>query len=316
MRDLNELYFFAKVVEHGGFSAAAAQLRIPKSRLSRAIAQLEERLGMRLLHRTTRRVTLTEAGRAYHRHCHDLLVSADAADQAAESLKSTPSGVLKVSAALGIADRDLSPLIPGFLAKYPEVRLNLVITNRRVDLVEEGFDIALRVRMPGDEEPHLITRRFAVADASLVATPKFLKRHPKVKHPSDLENLPILGMANADGMVRWRLENPSGETLALTLTPRLAADHFAVLRDAALNHIGLTYLPDLYCRDEIKAGTFTAVLPEWSKPSATVQAVYLSHRGMLPSVRAFIDYLAKHMRTDKKDTVPIAATALLEPVAD
>jgi DNA-binding transcriptional LysR family regulator len=316
MRDLNELYFFAKVVEHGGFSAAAGELRIPKSRLSRRIAQLEARLGMRLLNRTTRSVTLTEAGRMYYQHCRDLLVSADAAEDAAESLKSEPSGLLKVAAPLGIADRDLSPIIPGFLAKYPKIRLNLVVTSRRVDLAEDGFDLALRVRLPGDEDPHLVTRRFGVADASLVATPRFLKRHPKLKHPSDLETLPIIGMANADGLVRWRLENPSGETLNLVLTPRLAADHFAVLRDAALNHIGLTYLPDLYCRAEIKSGGFTAVLPEWSKPSATVQAVYLSHRGMLPSLRAFIDYLAKHMRTEKRDTAPTAATALLEPVAD
>src|ERR1700754_4193840 len=122
MRDLNELYFFAKVVDHGGFSAAAKQLGVPKSRLSRAIAHLESRLGMRLLNRTTRRVTLTEAGRLYHRHCRDLLASADAADQGAESLKSEPSGLLKVAAPLGVADRDLSPLIPGFLAKYPRVR--------------------------------------------------------------------------------------------------------------------------------------------------------------------------------------------------
>jgi DNA-binding transcriptional LysR family regulator len=317
MRDLNELYFFAKVVDHGGFSAAARELGIPKSRLSRHIAQLEARLGMRLLNRTTRRVTLTEAGRLYHRHCRDLLTSADAADQAAESLRSEPSGLLKVAAPLGVADRDLSPLIPGFLAKYPQVRLNLVITSRRVDLVEDGFDLALRVRMPGDEEPHLVTRRFGIANASLVATPRFLKRHPKLRHPSDLETLPILGMANADGFVRWRLENhQSGETLNLTLTPRLAADHFAVLRDAAVNHIGLTYLPDLYCRDEIKAGALAAVLPEWSKPSATVQAVYLSHRGMLPSLRAFIDHLAKHMRTEKKGAALDLPTALMEPVAD
>ena len=316
MRDLNELYFFAKVVEYGGFSAAADALRIPKSRLSRHIAQLEARLGMRLLNRTTRSVALTEAGRMYYRHCRDLLVSADAADEAAESLTSEPSGLLKVAAPLGIADRDLSPIIPGFLAKYPKVRLNLVITSRRVDLAEDGFDLALRVRMPGDEDPHLVTRRFAVADASLVATPRFLKRLPKLKDPRDLESLPIVGMANADGMVRWRLENQSGETLNLVLTPRLAADHFAVLRDAALNHIGLTFLPDLYCRDELKSGSFTAVLPEWSKPSATVQAVYLSHRGMLPSLRAFIDYLAKHMHMEKKDAAPTATTALLEPVAD
>ncbi|GAB2175614.1 LysR substrate-binding domain-containing protein [Dongia sp. agr-C8] len=316
MRDLNELYFFAKVVEHGGFSAAAGALRIPKSRLSRHIAQLEARLGMRLLNRTTRSVTLTEAGRMYYQHCRDLLVSADAAEDAAESLRAEPSGLLKVAAPLGIADRDLSPIIPGFLAKYPKIRLNLVVTSRRVDLAEDGFDLALRVRMPGDEDPHLVTRRFGVADASLVATPRFLKRHAKPKQPSDLETLPIVGMANADGLVRWRLENQSGETQNLVLTPRLAADHFAVLRDAVLNHIGLSFLPELYCRDEVKTGCFTTVLPEWSKPSATVQAVYLSHRGMLPSLRAFIDYLAKHMRKEKKDSAPIAATALLEPVAD
>jgi DNA-binding transcriptional LysR family regulator len=301
MRDLNELYFFAKVVEHGGFSAASHQLGIPKSRLSRHIAQLEERLGVRLLNRTTRRVTLTESGRIYYQHCRDVLVSADAADEATERLRTEPSGLLKVSAPIGIADRDLAPILPGFLAKYPKVRLNLVIASRRVDLVEDGIDVALRVRQPGDEEPHLVTRRFAVANASLVATPRFLRRYPKIKHPDDLERLPILGIANADGLVRWPLQNGNGEAMTLTLTPRLAADHFTVLRDAALNHLGLAYLPEPYCRDELKSGSFVEILPDWAKPSATVQAVYLSRRGMLPSVRAFIDYLAKHLRAERSD---------------
>jgi DNA-binding transcriptional LysR family regulator len=299
MRDLNELYFFAKVVDHGGFSAAAQQLGIPKSRLSRHIAQLEHRLGVRLLNRTTRRVTLTELGRTYHQHCRDVLASADAADEAAERLRNEPSGLLKVTAPMGIADRDLAPILPGFLAKYPQVRVNLIITSRRIDLVEDGIDVALRVRMSGDEDPHLVTRRFGIANASLVATPRFLRRHQKIRHPTDLEHVPIVGMANADGLVRWRLENQTGEAIALTLTPRLAADHFAVLQGAALNDIGLTYLPELYCRDELKSGRFVAVLPDWSKPSATVQAVYLSRRGLLPSVRAFIDYLAKHLRAEQ-----------------
>ena len=315
-RDLNELYFFAKVVDHGGFTAAAKELRIPKSRLSRAIAQLETRLGMRLLNRTTRRVTLTEAGRMYHRHCRDLLASADAADQAAESLRSEPSGLLKIAAPIGIAHRDLDPILPGFLAKHPMVRINLVITSRRVDLVEDGFDLALRVRMPGDEDPHLITRRFGVANASLVATPRFLKRYPKIRHPADLERVPIVGMANADGLVRWRLENRTGEAHSLTLTPRLAADHFGLHHSAALHHLGLAFLPELYCRDELKSGRFVQVLPDWTKSSATVQAVYLSHRGMLPSLRAFIDYLAKHMRAEKQDVEPELPTAAIELVAD
>jgi DNA-binding transcriptional LysR family regulator len=317
MRDLNELYFFAKVVDHGGFSAAAKALGIPKSRLSRHVAQLEDRLGVRLLNRTTRSVTLTEPGRIYHRHCRDLLASADAADGAAESLRSEPSGLLKIAAPIGIAHRDLDPILPRFLAKYPQVRINLVITSRRVDLVEDGFDLALRVRMPGDEDPHLVTRRFGVANANLVASPRFLKRHPKIRHPADLERLPIVGMANADGLVRWRLQNQSGELLTLTLTPRLASDHFGLLHGAALHHLGLTFLPELYCREDLKAGHLVQVLPDWTKSSATVQAVYLSRRGMLPSLRAFIDYLAQHMRAEAVDAAPeLTTTAMLEPVAD
>ncbi len=316
-RDLNELYFFAKVVDHGGFSAAARELGVPKSRLSRDVSRLEARLGVRLLNRTTRSVSLTEPGRIYHRHCRDLLASADAADEAAESLRSEPSGVLKVAAPIGIADRDLAPILPGFLARHPQVRLNLVITSRRIDLAEDGFDLALRVRMPGDEDPHLITKRFGVANAALVATPRFMRKQPKLRHPSDLERLPILGMANADGLVRWRLESASGETCALTLAPRLAADHFEVLRSAALNHLGLSFLPERYCRDELKDGRFLQVLPDWTKPSATVQAVYLDRRGMLPSLRAFIDYLAQHMRMEERDVAPSAPpTVAMEPVAD
>jgi len=265
MRDLNELYFFAKVAEHGGFSAAAQQLGIPKSRLSRHIVQLEERLGVRLLNRTTRRVTLTEMGRIYFQHCRDVLASADAADEAAERIRNQPSGLLKVTAPISIADRDLAPILPGFLAKYPQVRLNLTITGRRVDLVESGIDVALRVRISGDEDPHLVTRRFLVENASLVATPRFLRRHPKIRQPADLAHVPIVGMANADGLVRWPLKNNDGETITLTLTPRLASDHFAILQGAALNHLGLTYLPERYCRDEVKAGSLVTVLPDWTK---------------------------------------------------
>lgn len=290
MQDLNDLFYFARVVEAGGFAAAGRQLGIPKSRLSRRIAELEERLGTRLLQRTTRQLKLTAVGERYLRHCQAMLLEAEMADEAVASMTSEPRGRLRVSSPVGLAHAFLPAVITRFLELHPQVQLEMILVNRRVDLINEGIDVALRVRDVGDEDPALVTRRLNRAQMQLVASPDFVRQHP-VKHPSELAALPVLGAAEADRLVHLRLLNADGQAEDLALEARLSIDDFVVRKAAALAGLGFTALPLLHCETELANGELVHLLPDWSMPSGFLQAVYPHRRGVLPAVRAWIDHL-------------------------
>lgn len=290
MQDLNDLFYFARVVEAGGFAAAGRQLGIPKSRLSRRIAELEERLGTRLLQRTTRQLKLTAVGERYLRHCQAMLLEAEMADEAVASMTSEPRGRLRVSSPVGLAHAFLPQVITRFLERYPHVQLEMVLVNRRVDLINEGIDVALRVRDLGDEDPALVTRRLNRAQMQLVASPDFVREHP-VTHPSGLAGLPVLGAVEPDRLVHLRLLDASGNREDLALEARLAIDDFIVRKAAAIAGLGFTALPLLHCEEELARGELVHLLPDWSMPSGFLQAVYPHRRGVLPAVRAWIDHL-------------------------
>ncbi len=292
MRDLNDLYYFAHVVEAGGFSAASRRLGIPKSRLSRRVAELEARLDARLLHRTTRKLTLTDVGERYYRHCAAMLVEAEAAEEAVAAVSAAPRGRLRVSTPVALAQTMLVRVLPEFMATYPEVRLDMLLTNRRVDLVEEGVDVALRVRAEGDEDPALIARRLAPAGAILVAAPSLLSARGASK-PEDFAGLPILGATEADRRVHWRLRGPDGAACELDFEPVLAADDFALRKAAAQRGLGVTMLPEFYCDDALADGSLIRVLPAWAFEPGVLQAAWPHRRGLLPAVRAFIDFLVE-----------------------
>ncbi|NKQ10519.1 LysR substrate-binding domain-containing protein [Pseudomonas sp. SST3] len=290
MQDLNDLFYFAKVVEAGGFAAAGRQLGIPKSRLSRRIAELEERLGARLLQRTTRKLAVTEVGDRYYRHCQAMLLEAEQADEAVASLISEPRGRVRVSCPIAVAG--FSEVVVDFLTTYPLVTLETIVTNRRVDLVNEGIDVALRVRTADDEDPSLIVRRLQPAIAYLVCSPGLLDEQ-LISHPEDLAKLAVLGAPDADRKVRYRLVNGDGEIREVALEPRLVVDDFGIRKASALAGLGLTMLPRGYCEDELASGELIRVLPDWTLPGGHLQIAYLHRRGMLPAVRAWIDHLAK-----------------------
>lgn len=292
MQDLNDLYYFAKVVEAGGFAAAGRLLGIPKSRLSRRIAELEERLGARLLQRTTRQLKLTAVGERYLRHCQAMLLEAEMADEAVASMSSEPRGRLRVSSPVGLAQEFMPWVISSFLSAHPLVQLEVLMVNRRVDLVTEGVDVALRVREQGDEDPLLVTRRLRQAQTFILATPAFLEQHP-INSLEDLRNAPVLGALEADRLVHLSLINAEGEKRELTLEARLGVDDFVVRKACALAGLGFTVLPMLYCEQELANGTFVRILPQWSLPGGWLQAVYPHRRGVLPAVRAWIDHLAE-----------------------
>ncbi|HSX88424.1 MAG TPA: LysR substrate-binding domain-containing protein [Pseudomonas sp.] len=288
MYDLNDLFYFAKVVEAGGFAAAGRLLGIPKSRLSRRIAELENRLGARLLQRTTRKLALTDIGERYLRHCQAMLLEAEQAEETVASLTSEPRGRLRVSAPGGIAL--LPELVVSFLAAYPKVQLELIQTNRRVDLLNEGIDVALRVRSAEDEDPSLISRRLLPAQAYLVAAPALLEGLT-IDTLEDLHKLPAMGALEADRKIHLRFQDSGGQVREAILEPRLAIEDFAVRKRAALAGLGFSMLPAPYCHEELLDGLLVRLLPDWTLPPGHLQAVYTHRRGMLPAVRAWIEHI-------------------------
>ncbi len=297
MQDLNDLFYFAKVVEAGGFAAAGRVLGVPKSRLSRRIAELEDRLGARLLQRSTRKLALTEIGEHYYRHCQTMILAADMADEAVATHSSEPRGRLRVSCPTALAESYLSPIIIDFLASYPQVQLEVVLVNRRVDLLAEGIDVALRVRDEGDEDPALIARKLRPASAVLVAAPTLLAGR-QIANLQDLHTLPVLGALDPDRKVHFRLVDNQGNKREIALEPRLAIEDFMVRKTAALAGLGFSMLPLMNCHEELADGRLVQLLPQWNLPGGFLQAVYPHRRGMLPAVRAWIEHITVAFRGD------------------
>ncbi|HET6906155.1 MAG TPA: LysR substrate-binding domain-containing protein [Rhodanobacteraceae bacterium] len=291
--DLNDLYLFAAVVEHGGFSAAGRALNMPKSRLSKRVSQLEDRLGVRLLQRTSRRFAITEAGERFYRHVESMVGEARAAMEDLESMRGEPCGVVRMSCPVSFAQSLLAPLLPKFLELYPRVRLNLLASNRRVDVIGEGFDVAVRVRDKLDSDAQLVARSFGARRVVLVASPQFLAQHGEPKAPEDLSSLPVLSMFEQEGDQVWELFDSNCAARRVSVKPRLVCGEFRVLIEAALAGSGIAWLPESACVEELRSGRLRQVLPEWGLPQGILHIVYPSRRGMLPAVRALVDFLVE-----------------------
>ena len=295
LRDLNDLYFFAAVVEHAGFSAAGRALGVPKSRLSKRVAQLEERLGVRLLQRTTRRFVVTEVGERFYTHCRAVLEEAQAAQDAVDELRAEPRGVVRLSCPVSLAQTVLAFVLPDFLARYPKMQVRVLSSDRRVDVIGEGYDLAIRVRSKLDTDANLVIRSFGVASTTLVASPALLKSYGHPAVPDELAGLPALSMHEHEGAQVWELVDAQGKQAHVEVQARLITGDFAVLLEAARRGLGVALLPDFVCAPAIQAGDLAVVLPEWSVPQGTMHFVYPSRRGMLPGVRALVDFLAERL---------------------
>jgi DNA-binding transcriptional LysR family regulator len=299
MQDLNDMLFFAEVVDHGGFAAAGRALNLPKSKLSRRIAELESRLGVRLLQRTTRRLSLTEAGEIYHRHCVAMREQAEAADEAVALVQNEPRGTVRVTCPLTLAQTTIGPLVPRFLATHPQVRIDLQVSNRVVDLVQEGVDVALRVRASLDDSGTLVIKNLGPTHGVLVASPQLLQRFGQPADREALRNLPTVAMSAADGRASWHLRGPRDATFELQHHPVYTADDLLTLKFAVVQGTGMSVLPDYLCVDELRRGELVTVLPGWEPPPAMVLAVFPSRRGMVPAVRRFLDFLGANMVGEK-----------------
>jgi len=302
MRDLNDLSFYAAVVANGGFSAASRALDVPKSRISRRVAALESALGVRLLERSTRRFSVTEVGQDVYRHARAAMAEAEAIEDVASRLKSEPQGLVRISCPQG-ADRILAIELPKFLARYPRLRVQVIVSNRRVDLIEEGVDVAIRVREKLDTDADLQVKIIGRTGARLVASPAFLRTHARPAAPADIAALPTLSQTERPGLDRWVLVNGEGEEAVVTHEPRVSATSFSILRQAAIDGLGVAFLPEYACREPLADGRLEDVLPGWTRRDGILHMVFTSRRGLLPGVRAVIDFAAEALdpRSDAWD---------------
>lgn len=292
MQDLNDLYYFVHVVDNGGFAPASRALGEPKSKLSRRLAKLEERLGVQLVHRSTRRFTVTDIGKTYYAHCKAMLVEAAAAQEAIEMTRAEPCGTVHLSCPITLLESNVSAMLVEFMNAYPLVQVHLQATNRRVDLLNEGVDVAIRVRRMPLADSDIVVRSLGDRRQCLVGSPLLFAGGTQPATPADLSRFASLGHGQSHQQFRWELLGPEGAVATIRFDPRLVTDDLAVLRQAAVAGVGIVQLPRLMIGDKLANGTLLELLPGWAPPPETIHAAFVSRRGLLPAVRTLIDFLA------------------------
>lgn len=291
MQDLNDLNLFVAVVTHGGFSAAARALDAPKSKLSRRVAGLEDDLGVRLLERSTRRLKVTDVGEDVLRHARAAMCEAEAIDAIVLQRKGEPQGLVRVSAPPGV-DRLISRSLPRLLAQHPKLRVQVIVSNHRVDLIEERVDVAVRVRELFDTDGDLQLRVISRTAGILVASPEFLAAHGAPASPASLPAYPTVALTDATGPDRWVLQTAGGEDIEVVHEPRLSSSSPSIVREAAADGVGVAVLPEWSCRELLASGRLVRILPDWTRREGVLHMVFTSRRGLLPGVRSVLDFLA------------------------
>lgn len=289
MAELDDYVLFAGVVEHGGFAPAGRAMRMQKSKLSRRIAALEERLGVRLIERSTRRFRVTDVGQALYEHCRTIVLELERARAVTSEALAEPQGQVRFSCPNGLVE-PLAPSLAPFLKRYPKVNLQIVATDRGVDLIRERIDVALRVRTALETDASLTMRTLARSRRILVASPQL--SNALAPHIRDLEGTPTLSSTELAGAVTWSLVGPDGAAFDFEHDPRLRCEDFSALRAAAAAGLGVALLPDHVCWGDLDAGRLVRVFPEWHAQEGIVHLVFTTRRGLPPAVRAFIDLLA------------------------
>ena len=295
LSDLDDFYCFAMVVEHGGFSAAERATDIPKSKLSRRVYNLEEKLGVRLIQRSSRHFAVTDVGMNIYRHAQVMINAAQAAQDLVDHLSTEPRGTIKVSIPMTVAQQEVAQILPEFLKQYPEIKVQMMITNRRVDIINEGFDIALRVRSNLDDDPSLVIRRLCNIEQHLFATQAYLNEYGDIKQPEDLSNHRMLSMLEDHLDQNIVVYNTQNHQKKVKINPVIMGSDLHMLADLVSRDCGIALLPDTIASQYLKSGKIVRILPDWKAPHGIFHIVYPSKRGVLPAVRIFIDYLVKKL---------------------
>ncbi len=291
MLDLNWMRIFAKVAELKSMSAAARSLRLPKSSVSRDIAELEAMLGVRLLQRTTRRIGLTDAGLTFYPYCVRILSDAGEAEAAVSQLQAEPRGHLRINSPIAFGHLLLGPLLGEFVRRYPHVTVGLDIESRRVDLIGDDVDVVIRV---GTLTPStLIARRLMVAHYRLCASPAYIAAHGMPEQPEDLAQHATISLKFRDRI--WRLQNAAGERLDVPISPRIVVNDPGTERAAVLAGAGIGWVPQILCFEDLaSARLVSSDLGGWFLPDDEHHVLFPSNRSLSPKVRAFVDFLVEH----------------------
>ena len=305
VNDLNDIFYFAKIVEHGSLSAASVELGVAKSLLSKHLARLEHDLGVRLAQRTTRKLQITEVGMRFYQRCQGALAEIARAGSVIDEALESPRGTIRMTSPVNFAHGIMAPLLADFMLDYPDVKVVLDVTNREVDMIADGYDLALRI-VPDVRNSTLVARSFRLARHLLVASPALLERLGTPATPQDLRAMPSVGglIGNERGQRHaWTLRSASGDVHSIVHNPRLLAEDVFVVKRAVVAGCGIADLPPATCRDELLDGTLVRVLPDWSLPEMNLYAMFPSRQGLTPAVRCFLDYLGQHLRPVLDDII-------------
>ena len=290
MENLSAMIVFARVVEAKSFSTAARQLGMSKSTVSKHVSRLEDRLGARLLNRTTRRLSPTEVGLAFYERCARIATAVEEAEAAAMRLQSSPRGTLKVNAPMSFAVLHIAPAIPEFVARHPELSVDMTMNDRVVDLIDEGFDLAVRIGELPDSS--LIARRLTANRLVVCAAPAYLARHGAPRVPAELGAHNCLGYTLGATSNEWRFLGPGGEH-RVRVSGNFQANNGDALRRAAREGLGVVTLPTFIAGEDLRSGALRAVLADYALPESAVYAVYPHNRHLSAKVRAFVDFLVE-----------------------
>lgn len=285
-----QMQTFVAVVDSGSFVAAADGLGLSKAAVSRHVGELENRLGVRLLQRTTRRLSLTEDGRVFLARSRELLDDLHEAESELSSRGGAAQGDLRINAPVSFGIRHLAPLWGPFQARFPKVRLDVTLADRVVDVVEEGYDLAIRIGTLGDSS--LVSKRLATTRIVLCASPEYLRQHGRPEHPGDLARHHTINYSYWSGGGEWRFDGPEG-VARVRVRPRLLSNNGETCVAAALQHQGIALQPAFLVGEDIKAGRLVELMPQYRSLVLGVHAVYPSRKHVAPKVRALIDYLAE-----------------------
>lgn len=294
--NLNDLVFFVAAVEQGGFAAASRRLGLPKSTISKRVAMLEDELAVRLIHRTSRSFTLTELGRDFYDHAHAALIEAEAAEAIVRRHQAEPSGTVRITASVPVAQLYLAEALPELAHRHPKLRLQLDVTDRFVDVQQEGIDIALRSHFAPLPDSGLVQRQVLVEPIILVASPTYLAQRDAPLAPADLQHHD--GLLTGATAFAWTLFDPSGERVQAKPRQAMVANESTVLANAAIAGLGITCLPERMCRHALASAALVRLLPQWNAGTVTTTLVMPHRRGQLPGVRAAVEFLVERLRCE------------------
>jgi DNA-binding transcriptional LysR family regulator len=288
MEDLERMAIFAAVVEARGFSEAARRLGLSKSVVSKQVTRLEKSVGARLLHRTTRSMSLTEAGAVFYEHCARIVEEQAQARLAVGRFHAGPRGTLRIAASVAFGTLHIAPALPDFLARYPDVRIDMSIGDRLVDLADEGFDVA--VRITNEPSPNLVARRLAAVNRKIVATPEYFRLHGTPRAPEELTRHNCLTYTHSNPRDLWLLKGPDGD-IEVNGSGNLRLNDDEALSAAVLGGLGIALLPTFIVGRDLQAGRLKAVLSDYVPAERHIHAVWLPTRHLPAKVRAFVDFL-------------------------